>query len=651
MANAGRKLLDSTIRAQVNVDKYGNGLSKKVISVLKKAEKEIVSTILEIDPDAPKLTKWKKDRLLKLRKRVSQDILGPKYSEIKKMHLKELEGLATIEATRTSNAANKAVGVNIFDVTLTQENLKSIVNNTMIDGQIIGDWWNEQKANFSQTFKKQMNDAMEKVQLGLIRGEAVGELVKRVRGSIDLPGTTKKVIRDATALVRTSVMSVANETRKEIYKANEDLINGYEVVATLDRRTTPICRALDGKLYTTEFKPIDHDIAYPGGPPFHWQCRSTLVPLLKSYSELTGPNNKLSKKQLRKLDSLDKSQRASINYRKGISGKPEPVSGGLTYDGWFKQQPKDVQIDILGPGRYKLWKEKKLSMADMVSNKGKTLDLGELAKVEGVLEVVPAVKKIALKAVVEPKPVVPKVPKEWVKKVEKYQREAMTYAASNWEMKYKDYIDAVNEKIKSLVKDSGTFVRISPKSLAKVLKDERFKTQFEVGSSGGGFNIEKRFKFEKIFMGVSKELDVKKRPIYGYLSDDLRGWTQEGAEGGLFQYGEVSVKLKKNLRNRTTFTGGDSMDCTRLGDTPCMQPKLVTSPSYKAGHYTPQGYNPLDIDELTSTFYWEAQIHGGVGLQDIEEIFFFQTPLKNLKKLLDEKKVKWSVVRKEEGNK
>jgi len=342
MKSATEKLLDSTIRAQVNLDRYSQELSKKITSVLRKAEKEMVNAILEVDPTAARLTKYKKQRLMKLRKRVSDDILGPRYSQIKETHLNELNSLANIEHTRALGAANHAIGANIFDVTLTQQNLKSIVTNTMIDGQVIGGWWNEQEHYLNKTFSKQMVDAMQKVELGLVQEESVGELVKRVKGSDLFPGMLGSASHKATALVRTSVMSVANDTRQAMYKANEDLINGYEVVATLDKRTTPLCRALDGKHYTTDFKPIGHDMDYPGGPPFHWQCRTAIVPLLKGYDELAGPDSKLSNKQLKELNKLDKIQRASISYVDDAGGIGQPVSANLTYDSWLKKQPKDT---------------------------------------------------------------------------------------------------------------------------------------------------------------------------------------------------------------------------------------------------------------------------------------------------------------------
>ena len=186
MKTATEKLLDSTIRAQVNLDRYGQGLSKKIVSTLRRAEKEMVNAILEVDPTAARLTKYKKERLRKLQKRVSNDILGPRYSQIKETHLSELNSLVNIEHTRALNAANKAVGVNIFDVTLTPQNLKSIVTNTMIDGQLIGGWWDENKDSFKKQFGKQMTDAMQKVEMGLVQGESINELIKRVKGCISL---------------------------------------------------------------------------------------------------------------------------------------------------------------------------------------------------------------------------------------------------------------------------------------------------------------------------------------------------------------------------------------------------------------------------------------------------------------------------------
>ena len=52
------------------------------------------------------------------------------------------------------------------------------------------------------------------------------------------------------ALVRTSVNQVANEASQQVIAAeNPDVTQRYRYVATLDSRTSPICRALDGQVF------------------------------------------------------------------------------------------------------------------------------------------------------------------------------------------------------------------------------------------------------------------------------------------------------------------------------------------------------------------------------------------------------------------
>ncbi len=219
-----------------------------------------------------------------------------------------------------------------------------------------------------------MTDSMKKIAIGLVQGESIGELVSRVKGTTELPGLMRNVRRESTALVRTSVMEVANGSRKEMYAANADLFKGYEVVATLDVRTSETCRALDGKQFDMDFQPIGHSQKYPMGPPYHWNCRSTIVPILKSFSDLAGKNSGLSKEKLQKLDSLDKTQRASMTY----PGKGQPIIADMTYNDWLKRQSEEIQIDVLGPGRHKLWKEHKLDMVDLVHQNGRPLTLKDL---------------------------------------------------------------------------------------------------------------------------------------------------------------------------------------------------------------------------------------------------------------------------------
>jgi len=365
------KLASAAIKDQVNLNRYSINLSKKVVELLDTAQSEIVAAIAKNDPTAPTMTKWKAARLEKLNEDISA-ILDSSFKDIKKTSLGELLQVGHTQASNVVSATNKAIGVDLFQVTLTPENVTAIVQNTMIDGNIIGAWWDKQKDTAKSKLVAQMAAGTQALQIGMVQGESVGQLISRVRGTKLTPGVMSVTKREAAALTRTSVMQVAGAVRHETLKANSDVLNGYEIVATLDDRTTLLCSALDGKRYDLDFQPIGHKIPYPiqGGPPFHWGCRSCLVGITKSYAELVGAKSPLPQKVIKELDAnIPIGERASMNG---------PVSGLQTYDDWIKFEPEDVQKEILGQGKWKLWKENKLDMADLINNAGRELTIKEL---------------------------------------------------------------------------------------------------------------------------------------------------------------------------------------------------------------------------------------------------------------------------------
>ena len=370
-----KKLFDAAIKESVYLDKYSAGLAKDVRKLLDDAQNEIVAAIAKNDPTAPTMTKWKAARLEKLNEEIST-ILGTKYGEIKKDIDLGLKKVGSVQAKSAVKTINGIVGVDVFNVTLTNDNVKAIVENTMIQGNIIGDWWDKQSDSVKSKLSAQMAAGTQAIQIGLVQGESIGDLIARVRGTALKPGIIAATKREATALVRTSVMQVANAVRQETYKKNADVLDGIEWLSTLDARTTPLCQALDGKQFDMELNPIDHDMEYPGGPPCHFQCRSTTLPLLKSWNELIGPKSKLNKKQIDVLEKMPQGMRDTING---------PIPMNMTYNDWLLTQPINIQQEILGKGKWKLWSENKLSVSDLVDNTGKPLTIKELSEKLGVV--------------------------------------------------------------------------------------------------------------------------------------------------------------------------------------------------------------------------------------------------------------------------
>jgi len=88
------------------------------------------------------------------------------------------------------------------------------------------------------------------------------------------------------AINKTAAMSAYNERRMDTMK--QDDIQQVIVTAVLDNRTTKFCRDLDGKIYDIDEAPM---------PPYHYRCRTSLLPVIKDksgakYKEVVKSYNK-----------------------------------------------------------------------------------------------------------------------------------------------------------------------------------------------------------------------------------------------------------------------------------------------------------------------------------------------------------------------
>lgn len=181
-------------------------------------------------------------------------------------------------------------------------------------------------------------------------------------------------------------------------------------------------------------------------------------------------------------------------------------------------------------------------------------------------------------------------------------------------------------------------VRVPPEALEAILASGRFQTQHETGASGGGYyDPSWRAGVEEALFGTPR--DAPERPVYGYLRIDAPG------QGGVARYGSVRVVLKDQVRSRTTAMFGDSADEADMGRG---SPAPVDEPDWRA--FGPSGpatrvFGPLDRDlaRISQTHYLEAQVHGGVSVDDIAEVVLREQPSPSLLRLLEQRGVPWRV--------
>jgi len=171
----------------------------------------------------------------------------------------------------------------------------------------------------------------EKIRIEAIirKGIAEGQTEKAIADTVFKTGYG--VTRNqASGLVVTATTHVYSEADYQVYKANEKALQGWQYVAVLDSRTTPLCSHLDGKIF-----PVDDK---KNLPPRHWYCRSTTLPIVKSYDDLSKLEG-VAQVRKRNLERLTPEQ---ITWYSGQSPMKE------SYNEWLKRQPTDVQLRHLG---------------------------------------------------------------------------------------------------------------------------------------------------------------------------------------------------------------------------------------------------------------------------------------------------------------
>lgn len=152
-------------------------------------------------------------------------------------------------------------------------------------------------------------------------------------------------------------------------------------------------------------------------------------------------------------------------------------------------------------------------------------------------------------------------------------------------------------------------IRRGRRGSAGVVKDGRFKTQFETGTSGGFFSPDSRRLVEMQGLGAPEDLPDFLRPVYGYFSTDAHS---------AHHYGAVEFVLKEEVKDRTTYTIGDSLH--HFGTK--RQVGGVSVKSIAAWDQNVDDY--FRWPDMIS--YIEAQIQGGVSLDDVAKVIIHAQP-------------------------
>ena len=309
------------VKHQIGLLRLSEATIRKMIALLAGVEADLIERLFRLDPENAGA-----NRLQAILEEV-RTLQREGYRTLSTTLMQEMEALAVYEAGFQSRLLNGQLGFMTARPPL--PNVIAAVNARPFQGRLLREWLNDLDASAA----RRVRDA---IRMGVVEGETNAQIVRRLRGTRAQryrDGIMEINRRGARTLVRTAVNHTADAARREVYRANSDIIGGVMYVATLDSRTTLTCASLDGRVF-----PIDKGPR----PPQHLNCRSTTVPVLKGQD-------------------------------------PAPR---VTFKQWFEGAGAEIQLEVLGAGRYRLWKAGLLPIERFVNREGRAWTLAELARRE-----------------------------------------------------------------------------------------------------------------------------------------------------------------------------------------------------------------------------------------------------------------------------
>jgi SPP1 gp7 family putative phage head morphogenesis protein len=353
-------LRDAQIDHAVNLRAYSNNVVRRIITILNRADAalftELITKLETMDPERFTIKR------LEVMLESVRDLNHTMYAEVDSTLREEISGLTALELQFQEGmlARNMPPSFDIARVSVTQAYAGAM--SRPFQGALLSEFLKDQEASKARLIRRTIAD-------GYVQNRTTDQIVRDLRGTREnkyRDGALEITRREAAAVVRTALSHTAHFAKDLVTEANEDILKGLQWLSTLDNRTTPQCQMRDGKTYTLDHKPIDHEFPWGAGPGrLHWQCRSTYVQLTKSWKELGATGD------VGEWEDFDPGTRSAMDGQ---------VPAKTTYEEWLADQTPARQRQVLGDTRAKLFSEGNLSLEDMRNASGEDINLDVLRK-------------------------------------------------------------------------------------------------------------------------------------------------------------------------------------------------------------------------------------------------------------------------------
>ena len=364
--NASEALEDVLIGRDIDIMRLEAELQRSTLAELRKLEKDLQAALRATDPTGPRYLGAQMRRLTRFLDEV-RDQIRRVYGGIARDLERQEEEAIEIESDYLGEVFAGVVGFNLIRRGIRKRRAKEMVQDQLVQGAAPKEHWKRQGSNLLRRLGDQLRQ-------GVQQAESITQLVARAIGTRAqnfANGLMRVSEREAESLIQTSLSQVITGTRDELYGEMKDLLSGRQAINPLDFRTSTICRARAGRAWRMNGAPFPGTGTverFPGPPPWHFRCRTTLIPIIRSYKQLLD-SGALSESQHQQLLDMAEAKKVALD------GKP---ATGVTFDTWFNRLSKEEQRKAVGPGRLELWEKGAIRATDLIDQRGRPLTLEQL---------------------------------------------------------------------------------------------------------------------------------------------------------------------------------------------------------------------------------------------------------------------------------
>lgn len=153
---------------------------------------------------------------------------------------------------------DQTVGLDADFTALGKRTVEKAINSTWLEDNFSGRIWKNKTALITQLGQMLPQE--------FVRGRGPKEVAMDLARRLDVS------YKNAVRLARTEMNHITNQATLSAYR-DSGVLEKYEYLATLDSRTSDICRELDGKVFKLSQAQTGVNL-----PPLHPNCRSTTIP-------------------------------------------------------------------------------------------------------------------------------------------------------------------------------------------------------------------------------------------------------------------------------------------------------------------------------------------------------------------------------------